>query len=345
MNNKSSKYNDEIDLSELSKVIWDGKIKIILITLISFAIIFGYQKIKPPVKQIKYQNNILTIKPVSDGQFLKFLPVMNFLNQESSLEIFYSEELVQKHLFEERIKLLDLSSEAILVEFIEEIRDHEELVSVLNNTQSVKERISKLSESDQLKELYKFAKKFSVQMSSEQLNQRLEYYDLSFIWNNPEEASIIMNETIKLALKNLRETIFNKIENIYHEKKRIIYSQDSKRIAFLHEQSLIARELNIKDNEIGDAYYLRGYKAIDNEIKIIKNRKYSELNNIKKIIDDLKQKDFSWIDYNVLLMEVVNEAKPGHKQKDPKIPLYLSIIFGLIIGLLYVFISNKYQSK
>ncbi len=35
-------YDDEIDLIALFKIIWDGKIKILLITIISFLIGFGY---------------------------------------------------------------------------------------------------------------------------------------------------------------------------------------------------------------------------------------------------------------------------------------------------------------
>ena len=205
MNNKSSTQDNEIDLLELSRIIWDGKIKIILITLISFALVFGYKQMQPPPKQIiNLQKNFLTLKPASDAEFLKFLPIVNFLNKESSLEIFFSDKSQQ---YKDGKKLLDLTPKAILLEFVEEIMDYEELITVLRDTQSVKEKISKLSENDQLEELYKNAKSFSVQMPSDQLNQKLEHYILRFTWYNAEESSVIMNETIKLALINLRELI------------------------------------------------------------------------------------------------------------------------------------------
>ena len=42
MNKISPINNDEIDLIALFKIIWDGKIKILFVTLISFLVGFGY---------------------------------------------------------------------------------------------------------------------------------------------------------------------------------------------------------------------------------------------------------------------------------------------------------------
>ena len=42
MNKNSPLYNDEIDLVALFKIIWDGKTKILFITIISFLVGLGY---------------------------------------------------------------------------------------------------------------------------------------------------------------------------------------------------------------------------------------------------------------------------------------------------------------
>ena len=42
MKKNSILYEDEIDLIALFKIIWDGKIKILLITIISFLVGFAY---------------------------------------------------------------------------------------------------------------------------------------------------------------------------------------------------------------------------------------------------------------------------------------------------------------
>ena len=42
-------YDDEIDLIALFKIIWEGKIKILLITIISFLVGFGYNSQIPKI--------------------------------------------------------------------------------------------------------------------------------------------------------------------------------------------------------------------------------------------------------------------------------------------------------
>ena len=72
-------YNDEIDLIALFKNIRDGKIKILLITLISFLIGFGYQSRIPP----NYLNS-LTINPYKTSEFLKLDNIQILLKSNQS---------------------------------------------------------------------------------------------------------------------------------------------------------------------------------------------------------------------------------------------------------------------
>ena len=55
--NINKSYNDEIDLSNLLKIIWDGKIKVILIVSITFISAFIYNS-----KQENIYKNYLLIK-------------------------------------------------------------------------------------------------------------------------------------------------------------------------------------------------------------------------------------------------------------------------------------------
>ena len=66
MKKNSSLYDDEIDLIALFKIIWDGKIKILLITIISFLVGFGYNSQIP----VNYFNSLI-IKPSKTNEFLK----------------------------------------------------------------------------------------------------------------------------------------------------------------------------------------------------------------------------------------------------------------------------------
>ena len=107
----------------------------------------------------------------------------------------------------------------------------------------------------------------------------------------------------------------------------------------MSEQSLIAKELDISDkglnldNPYYSETYLRGYKAIDKEIEIIKNRNYPYLDFIEREINSLINEKIDWIDYNVNLINIKT-------LKNTKFNLLTSILLGLIFGVLYVLISN-----
>ena len=66
MKKNSPLYDDEIDLIALFKIFWDGKIKILLITIISFFVGFVYNSQIP----VNYTSS-LTIKPSKSIEFLK----------------------------------------------------------------------------------------------------------------------------------------------------------------------------------------------------------------------------------------------------------------------------------
>ena len=127
-------------------------------------------------------------------------------------------------------------------------------------------------------------------------------------------------------------------------------NQDVERLDYLKEQSAIAKEINIIDNQIDNvnlslntstadiAYYLRGYMAIDKEIELIENRDHQNLKFIEQEINDFKDTEIKFVKYNVYLMD-------HNSLKDTKLILVISILLGLIVGIFYVFISNAFQAK
>ena len=99
----------------------------------------------------------------------------------------------------------------------------------------------------------------------------------------------ILENTINLTKNNLEKTIFNNLELKLEIKKNFILDKDFERLNYLSEQSMIAKELDISDNQVDNfnlsqsnvlfnisttdvAYYLRGYKAIDKEIELSESR-------------------------------------------------------------------------
>ena len=335
MKKKYIENSDYIDLNKLLKIIWDGKIKIALITVIISAILFGYNHNKP--KKPNVFHNTLDISSSKEEEFSSFLPVYSYLGT-------------------------NMSNKNLLDEFIKEFLDYEELITVLKNNENIKKNISQLSKYGQQKELYRYAKLFTM------TDTEMSNYLLRFTWQDRgKESREIIDQALKLTSKSIDKSIFKEIETYYKIKKDLIIDKDLARIEFLIEQSSIAKRLNIEEknqnftkidefqfpklDNIGnvsfsfnestnDPYYSRGFKAIDIEINAIKNRRYRGLEKIRKKIDLLKERNINWVDYNIFFLETEQKNK-----KDEGMSLFIIILFSLIIGVLYALVSNSLQSQ
>ena len=152
MKKNSSLYDDEIDLIALFKIIWDGKIKILLITIISFFVGFVYNSKIP----VNYTNS-LTIKPSKPFEFLKLENINELLKSNESNQ----------------------SNQIYLARFINELEDYEEFLLIIQNTKKVQEHFSKFNIKDKEKELFKYAKLLEIVMPIK--NQ--ENYIINFKWH------------------------------------------------------------------------------------------------------------------------------------------------------------------
>lgn len=338
---KLSTQYDEIDLLELFKVLWKKKIAIIFITIISVSIAFSYNYSKP----VSFYNKI-EIKKSDDAEFLKLNSLFTFLQYEEKNE-FNKTSL----------------SERFLERFVNQLMDYDELVLVLKNHNKINKDISELS-TNEVQALFNSAKNLRIynkipdSITNGNIdNKQNQSFVLGFEWNERSEGRDILRETLKLTLKNLENSIFEELEELLEIKKNGILYADSQRIDYLMEQSVIAKELKISDNQVDNinlsqsyvsfnintndvAYYLRGYKAIDKEINNIQKREYSEFGKFRKRINSLKEMDIKWVNYNIYLMntEVKNSSQ---------LFIIVSIFFGLLIGIFYALISNalKIQKK
>ena len=342
MKKKSPLYDDEIDLIALFKIIWDGKIKILLITIISFFVGLVYNSQIP----VNYKNS-LTINPSKPNEFLKLENTNDLLKSNISNKSNQSNLLNQLN----QLNQSDQSNQLYLARFISELDDYEEFLTIIKNIKKVQEHLSKLNIEDQEKELFKYAK--SLEIVFPKKNE--QNYIINFTWHNSEEAQKILQDTLNLTSKNLKERIDLELEQMVEFEKRLLLNADRIRLDYLSEQSAIAKELNIVDNQIDNvnlsqsnvslnintadiAYYLRGYKAIDKEIELIENRDHQNLKFIEQEINDLKNKEIEFVKYNVYLMDHIS-------LKNTKLILVISILLGLIVGIFYVLISNAFKLK
>jgi LPS O-antigen subunit length determinant protein (WzzB/FepE family) len=333
MKKDTPQYDENIDLIPLFRIIWNGKIKIILITIISFLLGFGYNSQIP----INYLNS-LTINASKSDQFTDLNNIKNFL---SFLSLDQINQLDQSN----------QSSELYLVEFIDELKDYEEFKLSIKNTKPIKEYFSKLKIENQEIELFNYSKLLEIVASKKNKNN----YVINFTWHDPDEAKKIIQDTLNFTLLNLKTRVFNNLRRNIKFEEKMVLTKDNKRLNFLKEQSSIARELNMADNQINYIYlsqpsdalnqnneyigvYLRGYRAINKEIELIQARNYQDLKNIALEINKLKDSDIKLVDYNINLIGVKSLKKTNQI-------LIISILLGFIVGVYYVIVSNTMQSQ
>ena len=319
MKKNFSTYDDEIDLVVLFKTIWSNKIKILSIIIISFLIGILYSFLIP--------NNYLyslTINASDNSEFEK----LDSINQSVNFE--FTKGIDNK------------INQTVLNKFFKEISDYEEflidLKNKIKNSDNKSKSLVKIQEKGlhEIKKLLKFI-----------LNDDLK---LELKWDNFDEAKDILQGTINLTLNNLVASAYKEFDLIIENQKKLIHMEDLARIEYLKEQSWIAKELNIADNQITtlflneannliyNPYYLMGYKAIDKEIELIQNREYKNFKSIKQELNFLKNEKINFIDYDLNLIKV-------KRLKNIQLILLISILLGLILGIFYVLITNEFQSK
>jgi LPS O-antigen subunit length determinant protein (WzzB/FepE family) len=314
--NINSKDSD-LDLNELFIFFWDGKIKILLTILISIiiGIVYNHQN-----QEISSYDFSLDIKPSKKSEFIKFIPINSLLD--------------------------DIDEETVYLRFEEEFLDYVELISVLKKNNYIKEKLSQIPKKDQELMLHSLAKSFILkpEKSNGVLN---DFKTLRFNWHDLDEGKEILADALNITLINLRKSIFEQLYFFLEIKKNKRLENDLSRIIFLNEQRSIAYELNLAYMSeeasafynLSSSYYLQGFKAIDKEIAIINDRKYKDLANLRKKVGNLENMNINLVDYNLFLLEIVT------KNTSKKKSFSIMAIFGLIIGMLFVFISNARRSS
>lgn len=337
MKKKYIENSDYIDLNKLLKIIWDGKIKIFSIIIITFIIGFGYSYRVPAT----FESSI-KVKVGKNKNIKELHEIYNYLFPGKEVSFLGSGKKELNDTSGNRSLLIDKAT--MQEEFINELMDYEELVSVLENNGTVKEKLSQKSRSSKPKILYDYATSLTIKKSN---NMEKDIIILEFIWTDAQEATDIIDQTLKLVSVNLGKSIFQHLDSVMQIKKNQLFSLDLKRLEFLLEQRAIAKELKIEDSYFQNSYfqtsrgftgpyYLNGYKAIDKEIEVLKNRNYKSMTNIEENITTLKNTEINWIDYNIFLFDT-------RSLKSSKTIYMASIFLGFMIGVFYVVISTGPQ--
>ena len=361
----------DIDLFEFFETLWNGKLKIIGFALVSLIIVFGYQKLQPP------ENFLATtqIKPIGSIEVAKYSALNNldFFNvNKSYLMGLYKEELENRKLFEDAIRkfnLLDRAKYKTEDKFNAAVIGLASKIEILTPVSIDKQKVKEKSVVTQYSSInFKFNDK-------NKWNEVLVYVTNSAtnsVHENLQELFKLKVKSLRLSQAFAKDKAILKVENSIED----FDSKMKNRIAFLKEQALIARELEIAKNTlesqslipgttltnltIQPPYYFRGYEAIEKEILLIEGRS-NPIAFLPKIID-LKsevrkldqdrtiEKAESLIALtpifkgNFIAASVSVDSTKFNYESMRSVILLLAILFGSIIGSLYVLI-NRYKNK
>ena len=373
-------YDDEIDLFELFKTLWDGKWKIISTTFVAALIGVVFSVNKP--NSFEVSTPIQIAKP---SVFLPYTTLNSLLKQKG---LYYDKELNEGG--------YKFNRESVFNTFVVEFNDYEEMVDVLSEDEFVKQSIRGLDDSQKQKALIGFAKKFKIVPPS---NKEKKWH-LKFEWHNDYEGRSLFSLALQKTLINIQKTVKNNIDelakavegkNSYQLEKlqnglKAIKQNEKeklkKRIIFLNEQYSIAMVLGIETNKLNAnalsqnsqnqislsinpndvPYYLRGSKAIKKEIVLIENR--SEENILlmadgkvevhKEIALIQNDKSSSQLKKAAKLIERDNpkdwvvfnmQLADANSQKKSSLYIALSIVLGGFVGVIYVLISNVIRKR
>jgi len=283
MNDNQIHYDDEINLAEIAQTIWDGKWIIVAITSISI-IGGGLFSILAP----KSYSGSLELRPIPLSQSQQY-------NELNSLE-FYT-----------------ITPKILIESLIEDISKRDTLANALRNNLKIPRHSNESEEEFELR-LLSIANSFKLLAptpANEGRNREVRLnWEIEFNLSNASKENIqnILRQALTDSNENVRrlkDAIFQQKTNIaertnkysvedlavtINNQKEDYEKKVRNRLAFLNEQSQIARSLNIAKNTIetqtfqsGSSivanvvaetpFYLRGYEAIEKEAILLKTRK------------------------------------------------------------------------
>jgi hypothetical protein len=387
MKKKFKIIKNEIYLSELVGIIWNGKWKIVM--SIAIASIFAYtiqttQKI--PVKMFSATTQILPINTLEEQKYSAF---NDYFFKVQNTNNFFENYDGKKN--------LQITKEQLLNLYIKILNELNIFKFVLHEQNFLD--ISKYSdEALYYEDIAKIASKIKIYFPSKVNNQTDEQkvYSIKFDYHDARKWKFFLirvneltNAAVKLSIqKNFEVLVFSEkirinyeLEDLSIKKENLIkdYEREiSDRVAYLKEQAAIAKKLGIAKNTIevqtfGNQntlfsnvkteapFYLRGYEAINKEIELVlsrtnkeafisgliaseqKTRKFKQDRSLERLNFLFEKTPLSLVNTKEFVAAKLAITIIKDKSKYQKKFMIQGILIGLIIGLLYTFISYRHQ--
>ena len=368
-------YDDEIDLFQLFETIWDGKWLIAAITALS-VVFAGVGVLLTPTLH-KGTVQIVSQSPGYIADFAGLAPLLG------------SENIVTGE--DDNIKIVHgqvspvITAESLRADFLREFNDYNEVRAVIETHTDL---LSEFEGTEQEREefLASIARKFFIvddQLSFEEIEEvtarKVMTVAFPLIYANVGQQNFVRLQKLAAAISDQTQADLERVEREIQATTEVYEFNLLARTAFLAEQAAIARELGLSDGvtelfvnttrnpqairaNAEVPFYLRGYKAIEKELAVLRARPpshahlyspgLSELIRRRSILETdsrasqldrliqtlpLTQPDFEPVIVDLDLMEVESTKKS-------MLVLALSIVLGGMVSVLFVLIRSGYRN-
>jgi len=236
------KNDEEIDLVESFRSLWNGKWKILIATFFTSFIGWNYVSNQEESYTISYPFEFS-----SGHAFVKYSPLNDLLKRN---DLLIDKDNNYGYIFN------NVSIRNIV---IAELMDYEEIINAINTTNYVKSLAKGLNEHDKKKILFSIAKSFRLESPTKKRKSWLFTFD----WHNREEAlhilELIFSEVLENSKNVLRKTIeeladvievkkSNNLEELQNIKSQILLKQ--KKINEMQIRNLVDLTTFMKEVDI-----------------------------------------------------------------------------------------------
>ncbi|MFL2798767.1 MAG: Wzz/FepE/Etk N-terminal domain-containing protein [Paracoccaceae bacterium] len=368
-----SKLNDdEIDLFGLVETLWRGKWKIIITTFIAALVGVAFSLSTPNLYKVS-----TSIKNGNSSVFIKHVPINDFLNNKNLSDYVINAPTIFSMFIDEfndyEIMKNVVSNDEFVRQSIKDLDEDDKQKALINYAKLF---VIAPPSKNEINWMLSF-EWHNDEQGKRLLNEALRLTLINVktnLFNDIEQLATSVEKKIQRELEVLRSEL-----NLIMQKQKI---SNNKRILYLVEQSAIAKELgieantlyanalaqkpssevllNINTNEV--PFYLRGFEAIDKELAVIRNRTQKEqllmtdgylkvMNSIISLENDLSVRQLKnslksvendnpsdWVRFDL-------KHADSKSQKNSKLYVALSIIFGGMLGAIYVLASNIIRKR
>ena len=319
MNEIQTTQDEEVNLIEVIKILWKGKWIIIIATLIAllFGLIFA-------LNQIKSFSFTTSIEPSKSTTFINFIPINDIL-KENDL-----------YLSSENLNGYKLDSASIFQMILDEFKDKEEMIFVLEKNDYLNELTKDLAMQDKYEAFIAYADLFKISMDEEESF-------MSFQWHDVKEGKELLEEGLQLCLQKVKVNILSDLKKLAN----FIDMKNQRQLEGLRlALTLIEKELPFVDQEFSKNL------EIDKEIETLKETilmsfDYNALketivsfgrdftsSQLTKSLSVVENSDPSkWVNYNLSLSDIESQNNVFRN-------IAIFALLGLILSSLFVLLSS-----